>query len=313
MERVYKGTISKQGKNMIIGKIKYLSWALSYLYKRYILKRDIPFVGGLVLNDSCNLQCEQCKLANSGTNDMSFEQAKNALDELRSMELVNLAITGGEPYHWKSGDKKVDDLVKLARSKGFKALSIYTNGTYPIESSADTVFVSVDGLKETHNSLRGETFDTIMNNINNSSHRNICLNFNINSRNWKEIEAICKLAKDNIKIKGIFFQFHTPYYGIDDLFMTFDEKQVIAMNLIKLKKRYPILNSYSALKDYISNNWKRPSDICYTYAYGKAFKCCRSNANPQACEHCGYLGYIEVLNIIKLKPNAILSGLKYIS
>jgi phosphosulfolactate synthase (CoM biosynthesis protein A) len=47
-------------------------------------------------------------------------------------------------------DKKLEDLIKLARNMGFIAVSIYTNGTFKINTSADTLFVSIDGLKKTN-------------------------------------------------------------------------------------------------------------------------------------------------------------------
>jgi MoaA/NifB/PqqE/SkfB family radical SAM enzyme len=44
----------------------------------------------------------------------------------------------------------LEDIVKYAHEKGFLAAIIYTNGTLPIATSADTVFISLDGLQKTH-------------------------------------------------------------------------------------------------------------------------------------------------------------------
>lgn len=118
----------------------------------------------------------------------------------------------------------------------------------------------------------------------------------------------------NIKnIKGIFFYFHTPYYGIDELFLNNYEKKEIILQLFYLKNKYKILNSKASLKDVYYNNWAKPSKVCYVYSNTKKiFQCCREIGNKLACENCGYLGYTEIQNIIKFKFSSIISALNYL-
>jgi sulfatase maturation enzyme AslB (radical SAM superfamily) len=75
----------------------------------------------------------------------------------------------------------------------------------------------VDGLRETHDSLRGESFDRIMGNIQESEHPFLFVNFTINNGNKNEISSFCEFIRDVRQIRGIFFYFHTPCYGHDDL------------------------------------------------------------------------------------------------
>ena len=75
---------------------------------------------------------------------------------------------------------------------------------------------------------------------------------------------------------------------------------------------YPIFNSSAALKCFARNSWKRPSDLCVVWDNGKIFNCCRSNGYEDACRNCGYLGYLELEQILALKPSAIREGLNYI-
>lgn len=86
----------------------------------------------------------------------------------------------------------MDDVIKLARYISFKVVSIYTNGTFPIRTSADTVFVSLDGLKETNDELRGKIYDKVMNNIKESSYPSIMINYTINQKNHQDIEKFCE-------------------------------------------------------------------------------------------------------------------------
>jgi hypothetical protein len=44
-------------------------------------------------------------------------------------------------------------------------VGVTTNGTLPIDIDSDIVWVSIDGLKETHNRIRGDCFDRVVENI----------------------------------------------------------------------------------------------------------------------------------------------------
>lgn len=295
-------------------RLRYLCWAMRYVFATKVLRREIPFIGGLVLNDSCNLQCEQCRVANQGRPDLTFDQAEQGLQQFREMGIRSIAITGGEPFHWADGDYRLEQVVERARNLGFLAVTIYTNGTYPIETTADTVLVGLDGLESTTKHLRADIYDRVLDNIRRSDHPNIHINFSINAKNAGEIQPFLEAMRAEPNVGGVFFFFHTPYYGIDELFLDLERRRELARQLLQLKQQgYAVLNSRGALKAYLADRWPRPSKVCYTYAYGKMFPCCRENANPQACEHCGYLGYLEVIEIVRLHPSAIWAGFNYLS
>ena len=297
--------------------LKYLLYSGCYFVKRQVFRQKIPFIGGLVLNESCNLSCPHChvgKLANR-QNDMSFSESCNGIDALYARGVRNLAITGGEPFFWKSGSHDVREVILYARKKGFHAISVYTNGTLPFDCDADTVFVSIDGVAETNDTLRGcHTFAKVMRNLDASSHHNIIINFTINRLNSQDIRAVCKLVQDHPKLGGIFFYFHTPYYGVDELFQTLEQKRPIVDQIMQFKRNgFPICNSTASLRSFYADTWKRPSDLCIVYSQGKFSTCCRSISNGEGCQNCGYLGYSELQEILKLKPSAIRAGLRYIS
>jgi len=144
-----------------------------------------------------------------------------------------------------------------------------------------------------------------------SSHSSLYINFTINNINKTEIEDFCKFIDSIKQIQGIFFYFHTPYYGLDDLYIDHEERNQILMNLLKYKKKYKILNSRAGLKSALRNDWKRPLDICRVYEEGKIYQCCRFPGNPELCKNCGYLSYAEIDQALKLKPSAIMNAIKY--
>ncbi|MEW6534001.1 MAG: radical SAM protein [Candidatus Auribacterota bacterium] len=293
--------------------LSYLLYGFNYLLKTKLLGKNIPFIGGLVLNEKCNLRCTHCKVSNRDIPDLSYNDVEKGLSSFYAKGIRSVFIEGGEPFLWKDRAYQLEDVVILARKIGFKVVSIYTNGTFPIKSSADTVFVSLDGVKETNNLLRDNSYDRVMTNIANSTHKKIIINFTINKKNIEEIEPFCNETKKIKQIKGIFFYFHTPYYGIDDLFVSFEEKQRAIKKILELKRRgYKIFNSKACLKSVYNDTWKRPSELCYVYAENKLYTCCRAIGNDDVCANCGYLGYPEIINILALKPSAILEALHYL-
>lgn len=296
-------------------KLSYLLWAAGYWVRTKIFGQKIPFIGGLVLNESCNLTCRQCRVANRREiKDHSFEEAVAGLKTFYEMGIRSAFIEGGEPFVWKDADYRLEDVIKEARKMGFRTVSIYTNGTLPLETTADTVFVSIDGLKENNDYLRGQTYERIMKNISESLHPNIIINYTVNSRNFNDISPFCREIKKMAKIRGVFFYFHTPYYGEDDLFIPLEQKREIISGILKLKKEgFPILNSVSCLKAASADTWKRPSAVCYVYADRKIYQCCRAFGNYEVCKNCGYLGYLEIIQILKLSPDSIYEALTYIS
>ena len=212
---------------------------------------------------------------------------------------------------WRDGNYCLEDLVKYAHKRGFLATVIYTNGTICLQTSADTVFISVDGLQNTHNRHRGNSFDTIMKNIRESAHPSLFINFTINNSNKHEIEEFCEYTDNIPNIRGIFFYFHTPYYGYDDLYIEEQERNEILHRLLDLKKRFKILNSNAGLKSALNNDWARPLAICRIYEKTAQHHCCKFPGNPELCRNCGYLSYAEIDQTLKLKPSAIINALKY--
>jgi len=291
--------------------MKHVYYGLTYLFNYHILKKHMPLICGITVTNQCNLDCLHCRVAGRGARKLTYEDSINAIDSFYIRGGRTLYFQGGEPFLWRDKKYRLDDLVTYARNTGYLATIIYTNGTFPLETSADTVFISMDGLENTHNYLRGTTFGTIMHNIQSSRHPSLYINYTINNRNKKEIEEFCTFINNVNNIRGIFFYFHTPYYGTDDLYIKPSERNTILHELITLKKRFKILNSRAGLISALKNDWKRPLDICQVFEKGRIYKCCRTRYDPELCRNCGYLSYPEIDQTLKLKPTAIFNALKY--
>ena len=286
-------------------------YGLKYVIGHHLFGKTMPLIRGLVLTNRCNLRCRHCKLIARGQKDLDFEEATAAIDAFHREGGRCLYLEGGEPFIWHDGKHGLDDVADYAHGLGFLTVVVYTNGTLPIRTSADTVFVSVDGLRATHDALRGESFDRIMGNIQDSAHASLYLNYTINNCNKDEVREFCEYVHGIKHIRGIFFYFHTPYYGRDQLYIELDERRRILYEILDLRKRFRILNSRAGLQSALRNDWKRPMDVCSVYEKGAVYKCCRYSDDPELCQQCGYLSYAEIDQTLKMKPSAIYSALKY--
>jgi MoaA/NifB/PqqE/SkfB family radical SAM enzyme len=250
-------------------------------------------------------------VAARGRKDLSLEEVRTAVLAFYREGGRCLYLQGGEPFVWRDGQHALEDVVDYAHGLGYFTVVIYTNGTLPIQTSADTVFVSVDGLGATHDALRGKSFERIMGNLRRSAHPSLYINFTINNLNKDEIGAFCAYVDRIDNVRGIFFYFHTPYYGRDELYLEPDERRRILHRLLDYTRHYRILNSRAGLKAALRNQWKRPLEICSVYEEGIVYECCRYPDDPELCQQCGYLSYAEIDQTLRLKPSAIYNALKY--
>lgn len=81
-----------------------------------------------------------------------------------------LFFCGGETFMWQDSGYTLKDLVKKAKSMGFLIVNVVTNGTFSIDlPEADLILLSLDGDRQRHNEIRGDTYDLIIKNIENAS------------------------------------------------------------------------------------------------------------------------------------------------
>jgi MoaA/NifB/PqqE/SkfB family radical SAM enzyme len=291
--------------------VKPFLYGLTYVLDYRLFGKTRPLIRGLVLTNRCNLRCRHCTVPSRPPMDLSYPQVRAAIDAFYAEGGRCLYLEGGEPLLWRDGPYRVDDIVGYAKRLGYLAVVVYTNGTLPLDTTADTVFVSVDGLRETHDALRGKSYDRIMANVARSAHPSLYVNYTINSENQDQIEAFCATIDAVDQIRGTFFYFHTPYYGRDALYLEPDERRRILRRLLEVRKHHKVLNSRAGLRSALANDWQRPLESCSVYEDGTVYPCCRYPGDPELCRQCGYLSYAEIDQTLKLKPSAILNALKY--
>lgn len=219
--------MNEQEKNAIIG-----YWISFKNLKRKLIQNDI----GLNITNACQLKCKHCfRQDEPRTNThMSYEEFLYALEfydrfmkkfvhyNPRNHNKINIAFSGGEttlnPY--------LTQMMEYVYSNPkYDKVLIATNGLYIPDDILNlmvqykhrtTIQVSIDGLKETHDYIRGKgTFDITSHTI--EKLRNLGLNvivaIEINSLNYKDSYVIQK--EDTFKTSNYRERFYTPQQSLD--------------------------------------------------------------------------------------------------
>ena len=135
---------------------------------------DFPLKLQWKVTNKCNLKCAHCYLGELTNKELSAEELMKIATKIANSNIMEVTITGGEALLVKS----LPDIVKLLIDSEI-SVNIFTNavlldkfekelsekmGYSP--TSKLNFFISVDGLEETHNIIRGNgTFEKTMNNI----------------------------------------------------------------------------------------------------------------------------------------------------
>ena len=273
----------------------------SFLYlagfgmKTVLFRKKDPILGTIILTDKCNLKCRHCSVNNITAIIHPYEQIKKEMKELYDMGIRILFFCGGETFLWHDKDKTLRDLVIEAKEMGFLIVNVVTNGTHRIDlKEADLILLSLDGDKEHHNIIRGDTYDTIMNNIENATSDNICFYMAINQINKDCIKDVCQKAKDTKNVRAVSFNFHTPYPDTKDLALSKEEKKKCTDDIIEMmKKGAPIFNLKSAFPYLVENKFPTPCHQCVVLENGKLSTCGRCIEIPGLCNECGYFFVAE--------------------
>lgn len=290
----------------------------SFGVRTILFREKKPILGTIIVTDKCNLSCKHCSVNNITAVVHPYTQMRKEMQELYDMGVRILFFCGGETFLWKDGDKTIRDLVVEAKEMGFLIVNVVTNGTYPIDlPEADLILLSLDGDKERHNIIRGDTYDTIMENIANATANNICFYMAVNQINKEQIVHVCRTARDTQNVRAVSFNFHTPYPDTKELALSVEEKAKCCETIAEMMKEgAPVFNLKSAFPYLIHNNFPTPCYQCVVMENGKLSICGRCIDVPGLCEKCGYFFVAEYTLLfrgnLKIIFEMLMTYLKYI-
>ncbi len=150
------------------------------------------------ITDRCNLRCRHCYIGDGLHQDLPLEKIFKVLKEFEEIQGLRLLLSGGEPllhpHFWK--------INEILREYPFRSI-LLSNGTLITKETAKKlcvheVQVSLDGMKEGHESMRGEgTFEKTLQAIDTLQEANIRVSVAtmIHQKNLKEFDKLAFLVQ----------------------------------------------------------------------------------------------------------------------
>ncbi len=194
-----------------IKRIKLKNLDKLYEYRQKLYEKPILKDLFLEVTSRCNARCEHCGSScgdKISQDEISAEELKKALLDISQhydAKEILLNVTGGEPLVRKD----LFDIMEYANNLGFR-WGMTSNGMLITDeilekmnhTNMETISISIDGLKETHESFRRvpNSFDTIIRNIKKlqkvPSIKIVQVTTVANKKNLAELEAIYELMKE---------------------------------------------------------------------------------------------------------------------
>lgn len=296
---------------MVLSQFLYLA---KWFFGAKFLGKKRPLQSVVFISDLCNLRCKHCSVYNcENPHIKSFDQIREELQYCYDLGSRFVDFEGGEPFLWEDNGKKVDDLVDLAKQIGFFSCTITTNAQREFKNSrADSIWVSLDGVGEVHERVRGTgTFEKLERNIACCGHKALSVNMAVNTLNCDCVAKTIEYAEKNPYIKSISLNFHTPLQGTEYLALDKQKRAEIIDLILSYKKRgYHIMNSSVGLRkmkrlDFTPECWVTN----FIYSDGTRSPQC-AGKEQGVCEDCGFCMAAEMNAVFNLHPSTVLAGLK---
>lgn len=273
-----------------------------------------PLQTCIYVSDLCNLKCKHCAIyARGEANTKTFEKVCEELTMAYNDGTRFVDFQGGEPTLWKDGDKTLNDLIRHAKKVGYYSCTVTTNATRPFPGlECDSIWVSLDGIGEFHDWVRGEgAFEKLLANVESCGHKALSVNMVVNSHNYTAVEDTIRFAKEHPVIQSISINFHTPNEETQYLFLDWPIRNQVIDKVLEMKRQgYPVMNSSSGLNYMRGNEFEKPCWISsFIWADGTYYKYC-PGYDRNACERCGFAIAGEMKSVFEFNIDTILAGLK---
>lgn len=162
------------------------------------------------ITPKCNLRCRHCYYAETpeiylGSKSISFERNMSIIDEINNLNVFYLILSGGEALLTEG----IFDILKKIKSKNI-AIYMHSNGKIIDKSIAknlaqifvpklDAIQISLDGLEEQHDKIRGKgSFKNAINAIKllKDAGVTVCVNFTATKENMYDAIPVYNLATE---------------------------------------------------------------------------------------------------------------------
>lgn len=204
------------------------------------------------LTRRCNLHCRQCfaSCRSHDENELKTAEVLQILQQLQAAGVINVRFTGGEP----SQRSDLPVILKAARNLRL-VVSLQTNGVYADPESyvaeladigCDQITVSIDGLAEVHDGLRGKgAFAAVTRTLQAFAARGVSIRLNLLAHRGsiRQLPEIFAFAAENSSGLNIF---HMRPFGrasvLKELLPDADDSAFLAEQVSRLSQQYPQLS-----------------------------------------------------------------------
>jgi hypothetical protein len=119
------------------------------------------------------------------------------------------------------------------------------------------------------------------------------------------------VKETRLPVEGVMVYFHTPYYGIDELYLDASERATVIDELLELKREgLPLINSRAGLRALQSGDWPRRMPVALVADADGESVCCR--ASDDVCPDCGYAACTELSEAQRFRPSAVAGMVRYL-
>ncbi|HGJ64495.1 TPA: SynChlorMet cassette radical SAM/SPASM protein ScmE [bacterium] len=205
------------------------------------------------ITNKCNLRCNYCShFTSSGDvdHDLPKEEWLKFFEELNKYAILDVTISGGEPFYRKDLKDIIDGIVRNRMR-----FSILSNGTLIDDDMAEflsltgrcnSVQVSIDGsVPTTHDSFRGKgNFVRAVNGVKALQKHgiNVAIRVTIHKKNVDELDDIAKFLLEDMGLPN-FSTNSASYMGLcrqnaEQVQLTADERSRAMVTLLRLSKKY---------------------------------------------------------------------------
>jgi MoaA/NifB/PqqE/SkfB family radical SAM enzyme len=266
-----------------------------------------PFVAALKVTTRCTLQCRHCPWTARPAEDLPLSRWNEIMADLARSGVLHLVIEGGEP----TLRDDLEDLIRCGKRHGMR-VTVATNAVRPLEAySPDRFLVSVDGLQDAHDGLRGAgSFERLVKNLETARAPRVAL-VSIGRLNRDQIRGILDFFAD--RIEGFWFSFIYDYEKTEPLALSREEKRAVAREILGLMPRYRIVNTPSYLKRVGTTRACRPWMLTTVTADGlKQPGCMVEAVEPCRCDDCDLACHREISDFVEPRfwPGHFLAYLK---
>lgn len=232
--------------------------ALTYhLLRLKIIGRKEPVFVCFYLTNRCNLRCKYCFVIDEKIDkkilsaEFTREEAFHLVDEFYSLGTRMMFLLGGEPLM----HKHIGDIVEYIVAKGI-VLHVVTNGTllaekYETVKKAHSVCVSLDGVGEMNDCLRGEgVYERAMAGLKKAREQGVRCRIHsvVSRRNLHGFEEVAKLARELRVPLTVSPPTHIGGTDFEPLQISDKEYREFWTKYRELKKQgYPIGNTFKAI------------------------------------------------------------------